>query len=244
MEKNDTISNDNMPRHLAIIMDGNGRWAEKRGLFRVLGHKNGVKTVRHIVEVCCELGIKYVSLYAFSLENWNRPKSEVSKLMDMLRSWTKKELQTFQENNVKLNVIGNLDRLPADVSEDLKMVVEKTSSYDRMILTIAVSYSSRMEIVDAAKTIASDVSSGKIKVEDIDDVLFGKRLYTKDLPDVDLLIRTSGEQRVSNFLLWQISYAELYFTSVLWPDFKKTHLLKALQVYSNRNRRFGKLSEE
>ena len=225
-------------------MDGNGRWAKKKGLLRNLGHQGGAKTVREIVEVCAEINVKYLTLYAFSTENWNRPKLEVDLLMKLLISSLKKELKTLQKNNIKLVTIGNIDSLPTKVSAELKDVVEKTKNNSRLTLTLALSYSSREELIKTIKEISLKVKNNLISPENIDESVINNHLYTRNLPDVDLLIRTSGEQRISNFLLWQIAYAELYFTETLWPDFNKENLFKAILNYQNRERRFGKTSEQ
>ena len=225
-------------------MDGNGRWAKKKGLLRNLGHQGGAKTVREIVEVCAEINVKYLTLYAFSTENWNRPQLEVDLLMKLLISSLKKELKTLQKNNIKLVTIGNIDSLPTKVSVELKDVVEKTKNNSRLTLTLALSYSSREELIKTIKEISLKVKNNLISPENIDESVINNHLYTRNLPDVDLLIRTSGEQRISNFLLWQIAYAELYFTETLWPDFNKENLFKAILNYQNRERRFGKTSEQ
>ena len=234
----------NLPNHIAIIMDGNGRWAKKKGLLRNLGHQGGAKTVREIVEVCAEINVKYLTLYAFSTENWNRPKLEIDLLMKLLISSLKKELKTLQKNNIKLVTIGNIDSLPTKASAQLKDVVEKTKNNSRLTLTLALSYSSREELIKTIKEISLKVKNNLISPENIDESVINNHLYTRNLPDVDLLIRTSGEQRISNFLLWQIAYAELYFTETLWPDFNKENLFEAILNYQNRERRFGKTSEQ
>ena len=225
-------------------MDGNGRWAKQKGRLRIFGHENGTKSVRQITETCAELGISCLTLYAFSTENWNRPKIEVQTLMKLLISSLKKEINTLQDNNIKLNAIGNLEQLPKGVRKELLEVIDKTSNNTRMTLTLALSYGSRSEIINAVKEISFKVKNNLISPEKIDESIFNKHIYTQNLPDVDLLIRTSGEQRISNFLLWQIAYAELYFTKVLWPDFTKDHLYEAIVVFQNRERRFGKTSEQ
>ena len=225
-------------------MDGNGRWAKKKGLLRNLGHQGGAKTVREIVEVCTEINIKFLTLYAFSTENWNRPKLEVELLMKLLISSLKKELNTLQKNNIKLATIGDINSLPTKVSAELIDVVEKTKNNTRLTLTLALSYSSREELIKTIKEISLKVKNNLISPENIDESVINNHLYTCDLPDVDLLIRTSGEQRISNFLLWQIAYAELYFTDILWPDFRKINLHEALINYQTRERRFGKTGEQ
>jgi len=244
MSNTESINKNNLPKHLAIIMDGNGRWAKKQGFLRAFGHENGTKSVKRIVEACTKLGIKNLTLYAFSTENWNRPKLEVDTLMKILVNSLKKELQTFQDNNIKLNCIGNLDKLPNSAQKELLNVMSKTKDNTRMTLTLALSYGSREELLSAVKQICDKVKNNIILSEDIDESVINKHLYTHDLPDVDLLIRTSGEHRISNFMLWQIAYAELYFTDVLWPDFTEKDLHEAILSYQKRERRFGKTSEQ
>ncbi len=239
-----TINKDNLPKHLAIIMDGNGRWAKQQGLLRAFGHENGTKSVRVIVEVCAKLGIQYLTLYAFSTENWNRPKLEVDTLMKILISSLKKELITLQNNNIRLNTIGNIDLLPKSAQKELIEVINKTKDNTSMVLTLALSYGSREEIISAVKIISDKVKNNIISINAIDESIINQHLYTQNLTDVDLLIRTSGEHRISNFLLWQIAYAELYFTDVLWPDFKEEDLYEAIVSYQKRERRFGKTSEQ
>ena len=238
------INKDHLPKHLAIIMDGNGRWAKQKGMLRAFGHENGTKAVRTTVEACAKLGLKYLTLYAFSTENWNRPKLEVDTLMKLLVSSLKKEINTLLDNNIKLNAIGNLKLLPKKVFKELHEVIELTSKNTHMTLTLALSYGSREELITAVKEISNKVKNNIISEESIDQSVINKHLYTHNLPDVDLLIRTSGEQRISNFLLWQIAYAELYFTPVLWPDFTEQHLSEAIIEYQKRERRFGKTSEQ
>ncbi|MBC7642094.1 MAG: isoprenyl transferase [Flavobacterium sp.] len=238
------IDLQNLPKHLAIIMDGNGRWAKQQGFLRAFGHENGTKSVRLTVEECAKLGIENLTLYAFSTENWNRPKLEVDTLMNLLINSLKKELQTLQENNIKLNFIGDLEKLPKKAQKELIDVIEKTTNNNRMTLTLALSYSSRQEIINAVKNISIKVKNNIISTDAIDESIINEHLYTHNLPDVDLLIRTSGEHRISNFLLWQIAYSELYFTDVLWPDFKEEHLYEAIISYQKRERRFGKTSEQ
>ena len=241
-EKN--INKDKLPNHLAIIMDGNGRWAKQQGFLRVVGHENGTKSVREVVEASAELGIKNLTLYAFSTENWNRPKIEVQTLMKLLVKSLKKEIKTLQDNNIKLNAIGNLNDLPKKAHSELLEVIQKTKDNSAMTLTLALSYGSREELINVVKELSNKVKNNIISADSIDESIINKHLYTQNLPDVDLLIRTSGEQRISNFLLWQIAYAELYFTPILWPDFKKADLYDALIEYQNRERRFGKTSEQ
>ncbi|MRI02380.1 isoprenyl transferase [Kriegella sp. EG-1] len=238
------VDKTKLPRHLAIIMDGNGRWAKERGKLRVFGHEHGVKTVRVTVENCVKLGLEYLTLYTFSTENWNRPKLEVDTLMRLLVSSLKKELKTFNKNNVRLNTIGNISSLPQKAQIELKETVTKTQENTGLTLTLALSYGSREELTSAMKDIAVKVKNNIISPESIDETIINTHLYTQNLPDVDLLIRTSGEQRISNFLLWQIAYAELYFIDVFWPNFNEHHLAEAIKNYQNRERRFGKTSEQ
>ena len=244
MAQQDQLDKKTLPKHLAIIMDGNGRWAKQQGLLRALGHENGTKSVRVVVEACAELNISFLTLYAFSTENWNRPKREVELLMKLLVSSLKKEIKTLQDNEIKLTAIGNLDTLPKKVYKELLEVIDKTKDNTNMTLTLALSYGSREELVKTVKEISLKVKNNLISRDAIDESVINNHLYTRNLPDVDLLIRTSGEQRISNFLLWQLAYAELYFTDTLWPDFTKTHLIEALLNYQNRERRFGKTSEQ
>jgi undecaprenyl diphosphate synthase len=244
MNLKEQIDIEKLPNHLAIIMDGNGRWAKQKGLLRVIGHENGTKSVREVVEASAEIGIKHLTLYAFSTENWNRPKLEVQTLMNLLVKSLKKEISTLQDNNIKLSAIGCLNDLPKKAHTELMEVIEKTKDNTQMTLTLALSYGSREELISAVKKLALKVKNNIISVEKIDESIINRHLYTQNLPDVDLLIRTSGEQRISNFLLWQIAYAELYFTDILWPDFKKQDLYEALIDYQNRERRFGKTSEQ
>ncbi len=241
LEKIDTT---NLPKHLAIIMDGNGRWAKQKGLLRALGHESGTKSVKENIKSCARLGIEYLTLYAFSTENWNRPKLEIDTLMKILIRSLKKELKTLQENNIKLNAIGNLEKLPKSAQNELLDVIDKTKDNNRMTLTLALSYGSREELVNAVRNISDKVKNNIISIESIDDSIINEHLYTRNLPEVDLLIRTSGEHRISNFLLWQIAYAELYFTDILWPDFKEQDLYEAIISYQKRERRFGKTSEQ
>lgn len=241
---NKNIDKTRLPKHLAIIMDGNGRWAKNQGKLRVFGHENGTKSVRTSIESCIKYDIPYLTLYAFSTENWNRPKLEVDLLMKLLISSLKKEVDTFQKNNIRLMAIGNLDLLPKKVQSELQLVIEKTKQNTQLTVTLALSYGSRDEIKNAVKEIANKVKNNIISIESIDDSIINNHLYTKELPDVDLVIRTSGEHRISNFLLWQIAYAEFYFTEVLWPDFNEVEFLNALLNYQNRERRFGKTSEQ
>ena len=238
------INKDNLPKHLAIIMDGNGRWAKQKGLLRAFGHENGTKSVRVTVESCAKIGIENLTLYAFSTENWNRPKLEVDTLMKLLINSLKNELKTLTENRIRLHAIGNLDLLPKSAQKELLEVIETTKNNSRMTLTLALSYGSREEIISAVKQISDKVKNNIISIDSIDESIINQHLYTRNLPEVDLLIRTSGEHRISNFLLWQIAYAELYFTPVLWPDFKEEDLYEAIISYQKRERRFGKTSEQ
>jgi len=238
------IKQENLPRHMAVIMDGNGRWAKEKGKLRVFGHENGVKAVRQTVENCAKLQIKYLTLYAFSTENWKRPKLEVDTLMRLLVSSLRKELKTLTKNNIRLNAIGNISSLPQKAHKELQEVITKTSKNSGMTLTLALSYGAREELKNAIQQIAFKVKNNIISPETIDETIINTHLYTHDLPDVDLLIRTSGEHRISNFLLWQIAYAELYFINVFWPDFSELHLVEAIKNYQNRERRFGKTSEQ
>ena len=244
MELINTIDKDKLPRHIAIIMDGNGRWAKQRGLLRALGHENGTKSVKKVIEACAKLGVENLTLYAFSTENWNRPKLEIEALMRILVNSLKKELPTLERNNIRLNAIGNLSLLPKSAQKELQEVIAKTTNNNQLTLTLALSYGSREEIVSAVKKISEKVKNNIISIDSIDDSIINEHLYTQNLPEVDLLIRTSGEHRISNFLLWQIAYAELYFTDILWPDFKEQDLYQAIISYQKRERRFGKTSEQ
>jgi len=225
-------------------MDGNGRWAKQKGKMRVFGHRRGVKSVRDVVEAASEIGIGVLTLYAFSTENWNRPKTEVKALMNILVSSLKKELPVFQKNNIKLQCIGQIDSLPEKAKRELTEVIELTKNNSKMILNLALSYGSREEIVNTIRNISKKVVNKTLLLEEIDENIINNHLYTFTLPDVDFLIRTSGEKRISNFMLWQIAYAELYFTDVLWPDFRKDDFFKAIIDYQSRERRFGKTSEQ
>ncbi len=233
-----------LPKHIAIIMDGNGRWALKNGLSRVDGHYEGVDSVRNIAEAAASIGIKYITLYTFSTENWNRPKDEVDALMGLFVETIIKELDTLNKNDIKLNAIGDLNSLPGENYQKLMETMEKTSSNSTMTLTLAMSYSSRWEITNAVKNIVQDVELGKLNYEDITEEVFESKLTTAGIPDPELLIRTSGELRISNYLLWQIAYSELYFTDVLWPEFREENLYKAIVEYQDRERRFGLTSEQ
>jgi len=233
-----------LPKHIAIIMDGNGRWAKKRGKKRIYGHHEGVKTVREIVENSVELQIKYLSLYTFSTENWNRPKEEVDALMDLLVQTLNEQIADLMKQNIRLNAIGNLNRLPAHTYQTLQEVLQKTTDNSGMTLSIALNYGGRDEIVQMTKELAKKVKNNIILPENIDENKINLHLYSHNLPDVDFMIRTGGEKRISNFLLWKIAYAELYFTDILWPDFNKQHYYEALADYQKRERRFGKTSEQ
>lgn len=238
------IDKKKLPKHIAIIMDGNGRWAMKQGHERVFGHHKGVDAVREVAEASAEIGIKYLTLYTFSTENWNRPKDEVDALMQLFVETIEKEIPTLNKNNIRLNAIGDIDSLPGENKKRLLDTMNKTGHNDRMVLTLALSYSSRWEIVNAAKKIMVDQQQGRIKPEELTEDIFSQYLNTAGMPDPELLIRTSGEQRISNYLLYQIAYTELYFTDVLWPDFGKEDLYKAIIEYQHRERRFGMTSEQ
>ena len=233
-----------LPKHIAIIMDGNGRWAKRRNQPRVFGHRQGAKSVRKVVEAAARLSVKNLTLYAFSAENWNRPKHEVKTLMKLLVNALKNELGLMMKNNIRLNAIGHTDMMPTNVQQELQEVLNETNENTGLVLTLALSYGARQEILRAVKEISFKVKNNIISLENVDDDIINKHLYTQNLPDVDLLIRTSGEVRISNFLLWQIAYAELYFTDELWPDFNETSLHKAIADYQKRERRFGKTSEQ
>lgn len=230
-----------LPQHIAVIMDGNGRWAKQQGKNRVFGHGEGVKSVKRITEACAKLGIKYLTLYTFSTENWARPPLEVTALMELLVTTVRREVRELNAQNIRLNAIGNLNMLPARTRDELLSGMEQTAQNTRMTLTLALSYSARWEIVEAARNIAADAAAGKILLDDIDEKCFGQYLSTYNMPDPELLIRTSGEVRISNFLLWQIAYSELYFTDKLWPEFDEEELYKAIVSYQQRDRRFGKV---
>lgn len=234
----------NLPRHIAIIMDGNGRWARRRNLPRIAGHREGVRSVRDVVEACGQLGIEVLTLYTFSIENWQRPKEEVTALMKLMVRTVRRELNDLLKNNVKLMTIGRLEDLPKPTRDSMKDAIEKTKHCTGLILNLALSYSGRREILDAVKKVAQKVRTGELNTNQINEEVFSQYLYTANLPDPDLLIRTSGELRVSNFLLWQMAYTEIYVTDVLWPDFRRGDLYKAIEAYQKRERRFGLLSEQ
>ncbi|MGW9685354.1 isoprenyl transferase [Flagellimonas sp. 2504JD1-5] len=238
------VDKHKLPKHIAVIMDGNGRWAKERGKLRIFGHENGVEAVRNTVENCAKLQIEYLTLYAFSTENWNRPKLEVETLMRLLVTSLRKEWKRLHKNNIRLKTIGNINSLPSKAQKELAEVISKTKDNTGMTLTIALSYGSREELKSVVKEISIKVKNSIISPENIDETVINTHLYTHFMPDVDLLIRTSGEQRISNFLLWQIAYAELHFIDVFWPDFSEHHLVEAILSYQNRERRFGKTSEQ
>lgn len=232
-----------IPSHIAIIMDGNGRWAQDKGNIRLFGHKEGVESVRDITEACAQLGVSHLTLYAFSTENWNRPSSEINGLMKLLVHSLQNEAKRLQKNNIRLVSIGQIDRLPSSCRNKLEEVTELTKDNDRLELCLALSYSGRWDITEAVKKLAKDVKDGKIDPESIDDEMISTRLSTGQVPDPDLIIRTSGEYRISNFLLWQLAYSELYITQTFWPDFRRDELYKAIQSYQKRDRRFGKVKQ-
>ena len=240
----DKIDFTRLPKHIAIIMDGNGRWAKEQGKMRVFGHQHGVDTVRRITEACAELGVKYLTLYAFSTENWNRSSTEVDALMTILTQALKTELKTLNDNNIRLAAIGDLSRLPKSQYDALMYSINDTKNNTRMTLTLCLSYSGRWEITDAVKKIASKVKDGTLAIEQINEECVSNNLATAQMPDPELLVRTSGEERISNYLLWQIAYSELYFTKKYWPEFSKEDLYEAIVNYQNRERRFGKTSEQ
>lgn len=240
----EALDKTNLPSHIAIIMDGNGRWAKKKGALRIFGHSNAIQSVRDAAEGCAELGIGYLTLYAFSTENWSRPKEEVNALMQLLITTIRSEIKTLQSNNIKLQSIGNIKDLPSSCQKELAEAIESTKQNTGLTLILALSYSGRWEILEAVKKISSEVKEGKKEVSDITEEMFSSYLTTGNIPDPELLIRTSGEMRISNFLLWQSAYTELYFTEVLWPDFRKHHLHEAIASFQKRERRFGKISEQ
>ncbi|HBJ75324.1 MAG: isoprenyl transferase [Smithellaceae bacterium] len=238
------IDQNNLPRHIAIIMDGNGRWAKQHAMGRIRGHKKGAQAVRTTVTACRELGISYLTLFAFSSENWGRPSDEINALMSLMEDYLDQEASTMQKQEIKLTTIGDIDRLYSPVQKKLLDVKKLTEHNDKMVLNLALSYGGRDEMIAAVKKMISDHADGKLKMDDINQDLVSRYLYTGGMPDPDLLIRTSGEYRISNFLLWQLAYAELYFTDVLWPDFKKDDLFRAIAVYQSRERRFGLTGEQ
>jgi undecaprenyl diphosphate synthase len=238
------IDFNNLPQHVAVIMDGNGRWAKKKGALRIFGHRNAVQAVRDVTEGCGELGIKYLTLYAFSTENWNRPKEEVDGLMELLVNTLKQEIKTLTENQVKLKLIGDVSHLPSECQNNLAWAIDQTKNNSGLTLILALSYSGRWEIVKAVKDLAIDVKEGRLEPGSINEKVLENYLQTSGIPDPELLIRTSGELRISNFLLWQIAYTELFITPTLWPDFRKENLYEAIWAYQQRERRFGKTSEQ
>ncbi len=240
----ETIDKSRIPEHIAIIMDGNGRWAKKKGALRIFGHQNAVKSVRDVIEAGAELKVKFITLYAFSTENWNRPKEEVNALMELLVSTLRSEINELHKNNVRLATIGNIEDLPKICQQQLQESKDITSKNTGITLVLALSYSGRWEIIEAIKKISEQVKQGKLLPEEINEEIVASHLTTNKIPDPELLIRTSGEKRISNFLLWQIAYSELYITEVLWPDFRKQHLYEAIIDYQKRERRFGKTSEQ
>ncbi len=244
MSFKEQIDINKLPEHIAIIMDGNGRWAKNQGKFRMFGHESGVLSVKDIVEGCVDIGVKYLTVYAFSTENWNRPIEEVNALMELLISTINEQAETLNKNNVRLNAIGDIKSLPQKCIDDLANVMKVTSKNDRCTLTLALSYSAKWEILEAAKKLAQQVKEENITVDQINEEIFAAQLTTKNIPDPELMIRTSGEHRVSNFLLWQMAYTELYFTETLWPDFRREDLFEAIVDYQKRERRFGKISEQ
>ena len=244
MSSKDDILNHPLPKHIAIIMDGNGRWAKSKGKIRAFGHENGTKSVRTTVESCAQLGIEHLTLYAFSTENWNRPKLEVNALMDLLVYSLEKEKDSLIKNNIKVNVIGDMESLKNKPKSKLQDIISSTNGNDKLNLNLAISYGSRQELLQAIRELSDKVKNNIISVKNIDENIINEHLYTRNLPNVDLLIRTGGESRVSNFLLWQIAYAEMYFTDILWPDFKEKDFLDAIGNYQKRERRFGKISEQ
>ena len=244
MDLKSQIDLERLPEHIAVIMDGNGRWAKTHGKPRVFGHRNGVKAVRETTEAAAELGVKYLTLYAFSTENWNRPKTEVNALMTLLVETIRKEIKTLNKNSIRLQAIGDISKLPSKSYKALLEGIENTKGNTRMTLILALNYSAQWEIVEATRRIAENIKLNKLEPEEINQEVFANELSTKGIPDPELLIRTSGESRISNFLLWQIAYAELYFTEIFWPDFRKNHLYEAILDYQRRERRFGQISEQ
>lgn len=244
MSLKDQLNIQKLPKHIAIIMDGNGRWAKGKGKFRIFGHQNGVKAVREAAEACAEIGVQYLTLYAFSTENWSRPKDEVNALMELLVSTIRKETKTLMKNNIRLEAIGDIQDLPAKCQRELKEAMDETSGNTRLTLVLALSYSAKWDMINAIKHIASSVKEGKLNIENIDNGVVDGFLSTKNYPHPELMIRTSGEQRISNFLLWELAYSELYFTPKLWPDFNREDLYEAILDYQQRERRFGKTSEQ
>ena len=244
MDLLEQIDRSKLPQHVAFIMDGNGRWAKSRGQMRLFGHKNGVKTVKEILDAAGHIGIKYVTVYAFSTENWNRPADEVGGIMRLLSNAIDDEIENMMKNGIRVSVIGETERLPEYLRQKVSSVIEKTKDNDKLVFTVALSYSGRWDIVEASRKLAADCVAGKLSPNDINDEVFSRYLSTSSIPDPELMVRTSGESRISNFLLYQLAYSELYFTDVLWPDFTREELYKALISYQGRERRFGKTSEQ
>lgn len=240
----DKISKEKLPQHIAVIMDGNGRWAKKQGAARVFGHKSAIKSVREVTEGCAELGVQFLTLYAFSTENWARPKYEITALMELLVSSLTSEIKTLMDNNIRLTTIGDTQSLPKHCRKELREAIHSTAKNSGMTLVLALSYSGKWDITQACQKIAEKVGKGEIEAENIDQEMVSNHLVTAGIPDPELLIRTSGEQRISNFLLWQMAYTEFYITETLWPDFRKEHLYTAIMNYQDRERRFGKISEQ
>jgi len=244
MSLKEKLNLEKLPKHIAIIMDGNGRWAKEQGKSRVFGHKNGVQSVREVSEACAEIGVKHLTLYAFSTENWNRPKLEVLALMELLVLTIGRETKTLMKNNIRLKTIGDIERMPKKVQRELEKIKEATKNNERMDLILALNYSGRSELINAVKKISSEVKKGEIDIENITEFDINRNLYTSEFPEPELMIRTSGELRLSNFLLWQSAYTELYFTNEYWPEFGKESLYKAIIDFQDRERRFGKTSEQ
>ncbi len=244
MDLKDQINIEKLPRHIAVIMDGNGRWAKDHGQPRVFGHRNGVKAVRETTEAAAELGVEYLTLYAFSTENWSRPRLEVNALMSLLVETLRKEIETLNKNNIRLQAIGDISKLPKRTHKALLEGIENTKNNSRMTLVLALNYSAKWEIVEASRRLAEKVKLGQLAVDEINEEAFAGALSTKNIPDPELLIRSSGETRLSNFLLWQLAYSELYFTPIYWPDFRKNNLYEAILDYQSRERRFGKTSDQ
>lgn len=238
------IDLSNLPKHIAVIMDGNGRWAKKKGAMRIFGHRNAIQAVKEVTESCAELGVKFLTLYAFSTENWSRPKEEVDGLMELLVSTIKQEIKTLMDNRIRLMIIGDTSHLPKDCQKNLEWAINETKHNSGLSLVLALSYSGRWEILQAVKLLAAQIQNGRVSASEINEHIFENYLQTSGIPDPELLIRTSGEMRVSNFLLWQIAYTEFFITPTLWPDFRKEHLYEAICSYQQRERRFGKTSEQ
>lgn len=244
MSLKEQVDIEKLPRHIGVIMDGNGRWAKKRGKIRIFGHENGVHAVREAAEGSAELGVEYLTLYAFSSENWRRPQKEIQALMSLLVRTVKREMKTLHDNDIRLNTIGDIDELGKDVSKSLRKAMVETSDHKRMVLTLALNYSGRWDMTQAARNIAGKVQSGQLNLAEINADTVANNISTAGMPDPELLIRTSGERRLSNFLLWQLAYSELYFCNTLWPDFSRENLYMALIDYQSRERRFGQISEQ